>query len=123
MKKLSDYKGEDAIELWGELLDPVSAILADKQVSNLMRNRNGKSTLQLATDIIKWHKGEIAQIFKIVDPDEEVNGISVVMRLANILAEIGTNAELRSFFGFAEQGITENESTGSATENTEDGNN
>lgn len=123
MKKLSDYKGEDAIELWGDLLDPVIAIIGDKKVTDLIKNRDGHTMMQLAQKIVKWHSKEILHVFKTIDPDEEIDGLSVIMRLTNILAEIGTNAELRSFFGFAGQEIMENESTGSATENTEDGNN
>ena len=120
MKKLSDYKGEEAIELWGELLDPVSVILADAKVATLFRNRQGKTTLQLATQIIKLHRAEIAEIFRIIDPEETVDGLNVIMRLANIFTEIASNAELKSFFGLAEQGNMEKGSTGSAMDNTED---
>ena len=31
MKRLSDYQGEEAIELWADLLDPISDILTDKE--------------------------------------------------------------------------------------------
>lgn len=121
MKRLSDYQGEDAIILWGELLTPVSQVLSDKEVAGLIRNRAGKTMLQLATEIIRLHAKEVTEIFQIVDPDEPVNGLTVVLRLANILSEIGTNPELKSFFGFAEQASMASESTGSATAIMEDG--
>lgn len=118
MKKLSDYKGEEALELWGDLLDPIAEILADSKVANLVRNHQDRTWLQIAKDIIKWHKAEIMQVFKTIDPDEEIDGLNIIMKLANILAEVGRNAELRSFFGFAEQGRSVNEPIGSAMANT-----
>ena len=121
MKKLSDYKGEEAIELWGELLEPVAVILSDAKVSALAKNRKERTRLQFAAEIVRLHKKEVARIFEIIDPDVPVDGFNVIIHLANILAELGSNPELQSFFGFAEQGDTENEFTGSATENTGDG--
>ena len=116
MVKLSDYKGEEAIELWADLLDPISAILTNKEVVQVVRSN--KSRLEIAKTILKNNKDEATQILLRIDP-EPIDGINLVMRLMFILAEIGQNEDIKPFFGSAAQDMTGNESSGSVTENTE----
>lgn len=117
MKKLSDYKGDEAIELWADLIDPLTGILTDEEVRKVISS--GKSKLEIAKVILKKHKSEALEIMLRVDP-EPVDGLNIVMRLIVLLADIGQNEEIKSFFGYAEAVTTENESGGSVTENTED---
>ena len=42
MKTLSDYKDEEAIELWADLIDPLTAIFSDKE---FMQGLKGKPPL------------------------------------------------------------------------------
>lgn len=116
MKKLSDYKGDDAIELWGDLLGPLTVILGDKEISSMIRS--GKPRTLVAQAILKNHKIEAEQFLLRIDP-EPITGLNIVTRLLSILADIGSDDEIKSFFISADQVVTENESIGSATENTE----
>lgn len=117
MKRLSDYKGEDAIELWGDLIEPLTVILGDKEIADIIQS--GKPKLMVAKTILSNHKKEAEQILMRID-DSPLDGLNILMRLLAILADIGENEEIKSFFGFAGQETAEKESTGSVTENTED---
>ena len=116
MKKLSDYKGDEAIELWADLLDPLTKILGDKKVKDVIQS--GKSKMEIAKEILKSHKEEAVEIMLRIDP-EPIDGLNIILRLVAILSDIGKNDEIKSFFGYAEAVKTESESFGSATENTE----
>lgn len=100
MKKLSDYKGDEAIELWGDLLDPIMRLLADDEVQKI--NKSGKPKMMIAQEILKKHPAEVASILQRIDP-EPINGLTVVSRFVGLLTDISTLPELQSFFGFAVQ--------------------
>ena len=119
MKKLSDYQGDQAIDLWADLLDPISIILTDQDVQNVVKS--GEAPIVIAKTVLKAHKQEAAEILTRIDP-EPLNGMNIIMRLVAILAEIGENSELKAFFGYAAQASIESETSasfGSVTENTE----
>lgn len=116
MKKLSDYTGDEAIELWADLLDPLTKILADDVLKKKIGS--GASKMDIAKAILKSHKAEAKEFLERIDP-EPINGFNIVMRIIALLADIGQNEEVRSFFGYAEEVAKESESFGSATENTE----
>lgn len=116
MKRLSDYKGEEAIELWTDLVDPLSIMLGDDELRSVVEH--GKNRLEIAKTILKNHKTEAIKILTRIDP-EPVNGLNIVLRLITLLGEIGQSEEIRAFFGFAEQVKTDEESSGSLMENTE----
>lgn len=116
MKKLSDYKGEAAIELWCDLLDPLTEIFTDKKLSNVFYS--GGSPIEIAKTILKKHSKAAEKILLRID-DTPINGLNLVVRLVEVITEIGKNEELKSFFGYAEQASDSSESSGSVTENTE----
>ena len=116
MKKLSDYVGEDAIDLWLDLLDPLSIIVMDADIKRIAKS--GKPKIIIAKMILKAHRKEAIDIMQRIDPDP-INGLNIISRLVAILSEIGENEEIKSFFGYAEQVKTENESSISVMANTE----
>lgn len=115
MLKLSDYKGEEAIELWSDLLDPISSIINDEEVAKVVKS--GKSKLEIAKEIMKRKRTEAEQIMLRIDP-QPLDGLNIVVRLLQILSEIGSNEDIRPFFGYAAQEQMEKGSSGSAMENT-----
>lgn len=121
MKKLADYQGEKAIELWANLIEPMFAIIGDSEVTDLWRKKN-TPIYKIASTILKTHKKEASEILLAID-DTPINGINVFPRTIGILLEFFNNSEARLFFGFAEQEKTQKEFSGSAMENTEDGEN
>lgn len=114
MKRLSDFKGEDAINLWAELLDSATAIFTDPEVKETM----SKSKLEMAKTMLALHKKEVCEMLLAID-DTPVDGLNVLIRLVTILNEIGEDPELQDFFGLQGRKETQ-ESSGSAMETTEE---
>lgn len=117
MKNLSDYQGDEAIELWADLLEPLTKILGDNKVQKDIRS--GAPKMLIAKTILKKHKNEAVDIMLRVDPTP-IDGLNIVVRLISLLADIGKNDEIKSFFGYADQVKTESESSGCVTESTEE---
>lgn len=118
MKKLSDYKDEEALELWCDLLDPLARVIGDKEVAQVVKS--GKPTLVIAKTILKAHAKDATDILLRIDPTP-INGLNIVLRLIDLLEELGANEEIKTFFGFAAQEKTNDEFFGLPTENTEGG--
>ena len=114
MKKLSDYQGEAAIDLWADLMDTASVIINDPKV----RKKSGGSRIALAKTMLKLHKKEVCKILLRID-DTPINGLNILVRLLGLLEEAFDDPYLRAFFGMQSQNETE-ESSGSATENTKE---
>lgn len=116
MKKLSDYTGDEAIELWADLIDPIAIVLSDKKIAVTIKS--GKPKMQIAKEILKDHKKEATEILLRIDPSP-IDGLNIVLRLINLLTEIGENEDIKSFFGFAEQAKMNAASSGYVTESIE----
>jgi len=114
MKKLSDYTGDEAIELWADLLEPLTAILGDKKVVKVIQSK--KPPMIIAKEILKEHSKEAKEILLRID-NTPIDGLNIVVRLVTVLQDIGQSEEIKSFFGYAEQAKKESGSTGSPTEN------
>ena len=117
MKRLTDYKDEDAIELWADLLDPFVEIIGDKTITDMMRG--GAAPIDVAKAILKDHRKDACQILLRID-DTPLDGLNILVRLVTILLDIENSKELQGFFGSAEQVKTGSGSFGSHTANTED---
>ena len=115
MKKLSDYKGDEAIELWADLLDPISTILTDEGVRKAVQS--GQPKITIVKEILKNHKKEAIDVMLRIDP-EPIDAINLVLRLAGVVADLGKYPGIKSFFGYAEEGQTDSESGGLPTANT-----
>lgn len=116
MKKLSDYKGDEAIELWADLLEPLTTILTDENVRNVIKS--GKSKIEIAKTLLKDHKSESIEIMTRID-STPIDGLNIILRLVALLSDIGSNDEIKSFFGYAEEVKTDSESSGLHMVNTE----
>ena len=115
MKRLSDYQGEEAFELWADLMEPLVSIFQDTELRKIFDGRH--SYLDMVGAVLKDHKGEVAAIFKRIDP-EPIDGSNLIGRLLVMLGDIAKDPILGSFFGLAGPVKTQNDSSGSAMENT-----
>lgn len=116
MKKLSDYKGEDAIELWANLLDPFVEIVGDPKVANMLRAK--KPPLLIAKEMVKEYKKQVSEILLAIDPTP-INGLNIVFRLASVVSEIMKDEDIQSFFVSVPEEKKEKTSSGLVMENTE----
>lgn len=99
MKKLSDYKNEDAVELWADLMEPILIILADEETSKLFAQK--PPALKIAKELLKTHPKEVTEVLTIIDPTP-VDGLNLMIRTVDVVLEIMNNKEVLSFFGPAE---------------------
>lgn len=117
MKSLSDYKDEEAIELWADLLEPMTAIFSDAEMVKILNGN--KAPMLKARDVLKKHPKEASELLLRID-DTPLNGLNIIVRLANLITDIGKDEDVKSFFGFVVQETKENVSSGSPTESTEE---
>lgn len=117
MKRLSEYKGEEAIELWADLLEPLTAILGDKEIAKIIQS--GKPKTLWAKEILRLHKSDAEQILLRIDPTP-LDGLNILTRLLAIVVDIGENEDIKPFFVSAVQAEqTSDVFSGNATESTE----
>lgn len=115
MKRLSDYKGEEAVDLWADLLDPLSEICTNEKIKKAVES--GEPRISVARTVLQECRSEAVRLLERIDP-EPLNGLNIITRLVGLLAEIGQDEDVRSFFGYASQTGTDGESSGFAMANT-----
>lgn len=113
--KLSEIKGEKAIEVFADLLDPVAKILADEDVLNAIRSKEPQ--LLIIQKMLKNKSKEVIKMMAILD-DVPVEKYEVnFMTLPSKLLEIFNDPMVTEVFTLQGQEIAQ-ESSGSVMENT-----
>lgn len=119
MRKLSDYKDEQALDLLAEVFEPAVTIMSDNEFLTAF----DKNRLQAVKIAIKNHKNEVMQILAAMEgvPVEEYHCSIFVLpiRLGEIIMQIMNNPDLMAFF--TPQGEKKSKTSfGSAMANTEE---
>lgn len=89
MRKLSDIKGEESIDVLAEILVPIVDIANDEEVRSAME----KNVAACASVALKKHKGEIIDILTVIDGRskeemlEELDMLTLPTMLIEILAQ------------------------------------
>lgn len=115
--KLSEYKGEQALDMLADLMEPAATIMADKEITRLAKA--GMPKIKIVKAIIKGHKAEVIEILAILDgadPKEYAEKVNLFTLPAKLL-EILNDPDLMSLFTL--QGQKPETLSGSATESTE----
>ena len=115
MKRLSDYTGNEAIEIWGDLLDPMMDIFSDQEIVDDIQS--DKPMIIPARKILKNHSESVAKLLLRIDPTP-LNGLNAVVRTVTFISDVGT-VDFSTFFEFAEQGNKDKKPSGSPTESIE----
>ena len=113
--KLSDYKGEAALDILADLIEPIGDIAGDKEVANLLREKKVAKAVKVA---IKNHKRSVIEVLAVLDGEDPNNYTPSVFALPAKLLEILNDPEFLSLFTPQEQNMVQT-SFGSATANTE----
>lgn len=112
--RISEIKGEAAIDVLVDIIDPASEIIADNELRLAIKRK--ATNMEIVKLVLKNHKKEVIAILAALDgkkPEEyEVNLLTLPVKLLEIL----NDPELMSLFSL--QGQTKTLS-GSATVNTE----
>ena len=113
--RLSDLKGEKALEALGEIIEPAVKIMQDPAVVSAARAGN---TLEIVKIMCKNHKKEIITILAVLDgEDPDTYEVSLLTLPAKLL-ELLNDPEVQKLF--TSPGQTEGETSfGSVSENTE----
>lgn len=123
MRKLSDYKGEEAIDLLADIIEPMALILADKSVRAMVENKDEKvPIIKLVKPLLKSHKKELIEILARVAemPVEEYEKTISVFTLPIQVMDLINDPMVQSLFTSQSQtAVTSLASFGSVTENTE----
>ena len=117
MKKLSEYKDEEALDLLLDLMSPCMNIMSNNK-DLLDELAYPEKRLETCVSIVRNNKKDVIEIMRILDGNNPDYHFSV-MDLPFRLLEIATDKEFIDFLSLRAQEIKET-SFGSAMENTED---
>ena len=116
--KISDFKGENAIEFIGDIIEPVSKIFSDEIVRGFF-SKNADNKYAIVKHICKEYATEAIEVLAAmqgITPEEyEGNPFTIMMQVFEIM----NDPDLLSVFTLSEQ-KTASTSFGSASTNSED---
>lgn len=115
--KLSEWHGEEAIDLIADLLEPLSAIFADEEW-NKMRHKEGVTRVELVKFALKSHKKEVITILALLNKEDPNTYEPSLVELPIMIMDALNDEELMGLFQSQSQ-IKPEEFSGSATENIE----
>ena len=111
MRKLSEIKGEDALDVLAEIIEPVSEIANDQVFIAYIRSGKKVPAIRLA---IRDHKKAILTIMANLEGEDPKTYSPSLIKLPMLLLELLNDPELALLFQ-QEQTVT---TSGSATGNT-----
>lgn len=115
MRKLSDFKGDAALDILEELIDPVGDIAGDQNVIKMLQKRDIKGA---AKSMIGEHRGSVIKILSVLDgvtPEEYMENVSI-FTIPMALVDLLNDPDLVELFRYQGQGVA---SSGSGSEITE----
>lgn len=113
--KLSDYQGEDALDLLADILEPITDIAADERLKNVINN--SKNKLEIVYFLLKNHKKEILAILARIEGVDVADYKCTVFTLPKAVLEFINDESVAELFRSQGQ-MKELLNSGSATENT-----
>ena len=108
MIKLSEIRGENAVDVIADILDPVATMLADKEVEKAIKSN--LPVIVKAQVILKRQKKAILEFLAILNqtPPEEFKPslLELPIMLMSVIQDIESNPELQLLFQSQGQTIT-----------------
>lgn len=115
MKRLSDFKNEEALDLLAGILEPASTIMMDADAVNELMHGN---KLHGAAALITRHKKEVIEILARMDGQDPATYEFGFFELPTRILEVVNDEELLAFFTWQQTQSSEKR-TGSVRANTE----
>ena len=119
--RLSDYKGEEALDVLADIIEPLANIIADAEIQELSKKPN-TPIIAMVKPAIKNHKGDLITILARLEnvPVEEYRKTMNLLTLPKQVMELLNDPEVQNlFFSQGESQVTSLASSSSAMENTE----
>lgn len=113
MRKLSEIKGEDALDVLADVLDPIMDIATDEEFVKVIRSGDKKGAIK---NLLKSHKKEVLEVMAILEGESPETYEPPLLKLPSMLLELFNDPELVSLFLSPDQ-VT---SSGSATASIEE---
>ena len=115
LRSLTEIKGDEALDMVADLLDPATEIMSDKDVADAYK----ESMVKAISVAIKNHKKAVKKILALTEGEDpetyEPNVVIIPARLYQIL----TDPVLQDLFTLPNQRLEE-ATSGSVSESTED---
>ena len=119
--RLSDFKGEEALDVLADIIEPLSLILSDKEIQELAKEKNTPA-IKYVKPAIKNHKKELIEVLARLDKKsvkEYEKNLSLITLPKQVL-ELINDPEVQNLFRSQEETkVTQLASSSPATENTE----
>lgn len=102
MRKLSEYKDEEALDLLADIMEPAAEIMADENIKNAFQS--GAKVLSIAKIMLKNHKRTVMDILAALDgvPAEEYH-CSVVTVPAKLIQLLNDKELIQGFTSQAQE--------------------
>jgi hypothetical protein len=118
--RLSDFKGEEAIEVFAEIVEPLTNIICDEEIQKLAKEK--AMTVKYVKPALKNHKKEIIQVLACLNRKtvEDFEKEITLLNLPIMIVDLINDPEVQNLFRSQGQ-ITPISSaySGSAMENIE----
>ena len=104
MGRILDARGEEALDVLADLLDSISEIAGDAEISGMMKAGGKVTVAQLAAAILRRHKNAVVRIMAIDDgkaEDDERGLLSVITIPQRLIALLAIPEIKELFFGAA----------------------
>lgn len=113
--KLSEIKGEHALDVLADIIDPVVEIVGDEEISEAIKA--GKPKLLIAKLVLKGHKKSIITILALLNEKDPKTYEPSLLELPKMVLELLNDEELAKLFQSQGQ-MMDSAYFGSATENS-----
>lgn len=119
--KLSDYKGEEALDVLADIIEPLTMIIADGEIQELTKQKK-VPPIKYVKPAIKNHKREVIEILARLNKQspEDYEKTMTLFTLPLQVLEFINDPEVQNLFTSQIQNLeTPFADSGSVTENTE----
>lgn len=98
--KLSDIKGEEALDVLAEIIDPVTSICVDDIFKSMINSKKPK--LLLVKYLLKNHKQEVLKILAELNQESYETFKPSIIQLPMMLLDVLNDEEVLQLFQYAE---------------------
>lgn len=105
MGKILDARGDEALDVLADLLDPVTEIAQDADISGMMKEGGKATVAQFAAAVLRKHKPAVIRIMAVDDGktvEEESKLLSVATIPLRLMGILNNPAIKKMLFGVAE---------------------
>lgn len=124
--RLSDFKGEEAIDVLADIIEPLTSIINDSEIKKMAKQEKRPAAVKFLKPMLKNHKSELIEVLAILNrkPVEEFKDEMTLVNLPVMVLDLINDPEVQKLFrSQGQKTVTPLASSGSATENTEAGEN